>query len=151
MKWESKDGESPPSSFRVPLRVVLFHIAASMDINECEFEWLELQNFEKDEYIKALYSVVAKETIALADTGPFNRAQPVSMFGLFHGHIRVELIKCCRKCPEYAIKFWKEIKDTVTYTSLFPFKNVGRAFLSAQASSASAERLFSDLRRTEGP
>lgn len=150
LEWEPKDGERPPASFRLPLRVVLFHIAALMDINECEFEWLQLQNEDKDEYISSLYAAVAREAIALGETGLFNQSQLKSMFGLFHGHMRAELKKRGRKSPEYALKFWKGMNETVTYTSPLAFNTVARAFLSTQASSASAERLFSDLGRTEG-
>lgn len=49
-----------------------------------------------------------------------------------------------------ALKIWKERNETVNNTSPLEFNIVAREFLPSQASSASAERLFSDLGRTEG-
>lgn len=148
--WTPEDNESPPRSHHLPRRVLLFHLSALMDINECEFEWLELNEGEKEVYLQSLYGALIREAIELGDSGPFSSARLQSLFELFHEKMRADLREAGRREPNYALTFWKEMNAKVSYTSPLSFNKVARALLSSQASSASAERLFSNLGRTEG-
>lgn len=148
--WKPENGEHPDSSMREPRRVLLFHIAAILDINECELECLSIPSCEKDAYFQSLYSAVAREAIELGDTGPFSEDQLTSTFSMFHDNMRQELKSHSRRAPQYALQFWKEMNSKVSFTSPLAFNKLAKASLSSQASSSSAERLFSNLGRSEG-
>lgn len=52
--------------------------------------------------------------------------------------------------PDYALTFWKHVKENVGLVSPLPFNGIAKAALSSQASSACAERVLGDLGRFEG-
>ena len=60
-----------------------------------------------------------------------------------------ELEKNRIRNADAAFQFWKDANCTQGMASLRPFNQVARAVLSSQASSALAERLFSELGRAQ--
>ena len=150
ISWSPEDDEEPPTSVKAPRRILLFHLAAVLDVNECELEFLRLNKMDRESYFTKLHDAVAREAIEIGGAGPFERTQLQTMFSMFHLSMREELKKHGRREPSHALLFWKKMNSEVTYISPVPFNKVARACLSSQASSASAERLFSNLGRMEG-
>ena len=64
--------------------------------------------------------------------------------------MREDILSCARPRLEYSLRYWKECNTAKFALRPVPFKKVAKAALSSQASSAAAERLFSDLGRYEG-
>ena len=52
--WDSKDGIEPPKTISIERRRLLFHIAALMDVNECEMKFLQYDGEQRPEYMKRL-------------------------------------------------------------------------------------------------
>lgn len=71
-------------------------------------------------------------------------------FSMVHCEMRAALKKQGRREPRFAQQYWKRCNEQQSLSSPRIFNTVARAALSSQASSASAERLFSDLGRLEG-
>lgn len=150
INWYPKGDEEPQIAFREPRRVLLFHLTAMLDVNECELDFLNLSTEEREEYVTMMYSAAAREAMELGDYGGFQFMELKRMFEMFHTHMRAQLRKNGRRTPGYALRFWNENNKTVGYASPLAFNKLARACLCTQASSASAERLFSDLGRMEG-
>lgn len=64
--------------------------------------------------------------------------------------MRNALEKSGRRDPRFALEYWRSCNSTVSPISPVPCNKVARTSLLSQASSDSAERLFSDLGRLEG-
>lgn len=148
INWYPKEGEEPQLAFREPRRVLLFHLTAMLDVNECELEFLQLSSADREQYITMMYSAAAREAIELGDYGGFQFKDLKRMFEMFHTHMRSQLKKN-GSTPGYSLEFWHENNKTVGYASPLAFNKLARACLCTQASSASADRLFSDLGRME--
>ena len=73
-----------------------------------------------------------------------------TLFGIFHASMKNALESSGRLEPHAALSFWRNYNKKVSAVSPVPFNKVARASLSSQASSAGAERRFSDLGRFEG-
>lgn len=108
-----------------PGRVLLFHIAAMLGVNECSLEFLNCAADEKEDYLKRLYSDVIREAV--------------------HQEKRGALSNKGRRDPSAALMYWKDANATRTMISPVPFSTVARAAFSSQTSSAPAEGLLSDL------
>lgn len=69
-------------------RVVLFHITAMIDVNECSLEFLGCAANEKEAHLKSLYGAVIREAIELnlALDAHVNGLEVV--FGLLHQEMR---------------------------------------------------------------
>lgn len=80
-----------------------------------------------------------------ADTGDLR-----VVFRMFHRQMLQDLEKNGRRESSYAAEYWRNANLTGSMISPVPFNRLARVALSSQASSASAERLFSDLGRPEG-
>ena len=72
------------------------------------------------------------------------------LFGLFHSEMRKTIRKNGRKNADEALRYWEASNSSQSFISPLPFNIIAKACLSSQASSASSERLFSDLGRLEG-
>ncbi|KAI0558477.1 Ribonuclease H-like protein [Gracilaria domingensis] len=142
--------QTPYPEMRAPRRVLLFHIAALLDINECGFDFLDCTQSEKEQYKEIIMNAVIREAIEL-DSSLSNYGDSLrAVLKLFCGGMYSELQSCGRREPTMALKFWELANERTGIVSPVPFNRVARAAHSAQASSASAERLFSDLGRLEG-
>lgn len=97
-----------------------------------------------------LYTAVAREATELEDSSMFSAEQLINAFSMLHSEMRQALRKYGRREPSHALSYWKKCNTEMSFVSPRPFNNIIRAALSSQASSASAERLFSDLGRLEG-
>ena len=142
--------EEPQAEMRGPRRILLFHIASILDVNECELEYLQCSQRDRESYMKVLYTAVSREAMEHEANSVFDIDQLSVVFGLLHKNMRRELQSTSRKEPETTLDYWRKCNSEVSAVSPLPFNKVIRAALSSQASSASAERLFSDLGRTEG-
>ncbi|KAI0562610.1 hypothetical protein FGB62_57g211 [Gracilaria domingensis] len=117
-------------------RTLLFHLAVLLDVNECELEFLEDGIESRASYFRCCM------IHWLAKSGHW----------MIHLHflMRDSLKKNGRTEPNEALKYWKHCNEHIGLVSLLPFNMVAKAFPASQASSAAAERLFSDLGRSEG-
>lgn len=69
---------------------------------------------------------------------------------MFNQYMRSSLRNHGRKELSTALKFWQDANTNITVISLVPFNDVAKACLSFPDSSASVERLCSNIRRQEG-
>lgn len=150
LMWSPTESEEPCTELRPYRRVLLFHIAAVMDVNECELEFLSVSKCDRESYIQGLHKAVAREALELGDTGKLNFNQLVTTFGMLHDEMREVLKTSGRREAKYALLYWKGINETTSYSSPKAFNRLAGAALASQASSASSERLFSDLGMLEG-
>ncbi|KAI0561249.1 hypothetical protein FGB62_89g118 [Gracilaria domingensis] len=131
-------------------RVLLFHLAALLDINECELEFVGSTQYERDVYFHLLYGAQVREIQSLDECSQFSTTSLETLADLFHTNMRQTLKENGRKEPEEALMFWKSANERPGVVSPVPFNTVARALLASQASSAAAERLFSNIGRREG-
>ena len=148
--WNPSAHETLAVQERAMRRVLLFHIAAIVDVNECELEFLGLSSSERELYISNMYKAVAREALELGGTGSLTLTQLETLFGMLHSEMREELKKCGRREPSHALSYWKTCNNVISFCSPKAFNALAKAALASQASSASAERLFSDLGMLEG-
>lgn len=48
--------------------MILFYLAAVINVNECEQKFVECSNVARNAYINVLYNAVTRESIELAET-----------------------------------------------------------------------------------
>ena len=72
------------------------------------------------------------------------------MVGMFHQKMLKDLKASGRRSPQYTLQYWRRCNEEKVDVSPGPFDKVAKAFFLSQASSASAERLGSDLERLQG-
>lgn len=147
---ENDEDQEIEEAMHQPRRTLLFHISAIMDINECQLEFIEDSPLSKESYIKVVQRAVVREALELDE-----KLQPMAenlgiLFHMLHDEMLRKLQHSGRKEPRAALSFWKEQNDNPGMISPKPFNLVAKACLSSQASSAAAERLFSDLGKFEG-
>lgn len=140
----------PDSDIREPRRVLLFHIAAVLDVNETCLDFLDYTWEQKVGYYEILYKAIVREAKELKKDIYFSAAELKVLFSLFHKSMIQKLQECGRRPIDAALNFWRDVNQSGSVISPVPFNQLARAALSSQASSASAERLFSDLGRKEG-
>lgn len=104
----------------------------------------------KDRYIKVLCGVVSRELKELDRSVTTDEDSITALFSMLHDEMVSKLEKEGRRNSSHALTFWRTSNDTNVFISPRPFYLISRAFLCAQASSASTEHLFSDLGRLEG-
>ena len=142
-------GEILHPSLHEPRRVLLYHVAAALDVNECQFEYIDPTPLSRDAYLKCLYRAVAREAVEL-DKGLHTLEEDLdTIFGMFHKQMLKYLAQKGRQEPSKTLQYWKEQNEKAAMISPVPFNTLARACLASQASSAAAERLFSDLGRME--
>ena len=90
---------------RAPRRILLFHLAAILDVNECELDFLQCSSQQHLDYIDNLYSAVARETVELGDYEGFSFKDLTNMFSIFHNRMRAELKKEGRRGPRESLQF----------------------------------------------
>ncbi|KAI0563687.1 hypothetical protein FGB62_35g07 [Gracilaria domingensis] len=131
-------------------RVLLFHLAALLDVNECGLEILGDTQDERETHFRLLDEALARDVIMMDSSCRLSTASLATLYGRFHAHIRETLKVRGRNEPNEALTYWQNSNTSPGLVSPFPFNNVARAFLASQASFAAAERLFSNLGRREG-
>ena len=131
-------------------RVFLFHISAYLDINECALQCLQFSREALNSYYDTLCYAVAREVTELDKEVPFDNEDLRFMKRILNKQMKAELRKSGRRGPEYALLYWKNCNNDASSMGPVAFNKIAKAALSSQASSASAERLFSDLGRLEG-
>lgn len=147
----TSDGdERIDADLQKPRRALLFHIAAVLDINECEMEFIDAKPLSREQYIHVVQRAVVREAVELDDNLKAMGENLNILFGMLHDHMRSTLKKVGRKHPSEALTFWRKMNTGQPMISPRPFNNVAKAFLASQASSAASERLFSDLGQLEG-
>ncbi|KAI0566289.1 Ribonuclease H-like protein [Gracilaria domingensis] len=131
-------------------RVILLHLAAILDVNECELDFLGENESAREGYFSLLYDSLIGELRALDDTVSISGSCLQVLFELFHDEMRNSLKRDGRKEPDEALHYWRRANECANAVSSVPFNILVRAFLASQASSAAAERFFSDLGRRKG-
>ncbi|KAI0565579.1 hypothetical protein FGB62_17g01 [Gracilaria domingensis] len=131
-------------------RVLLFHLAALVDVNEGEFEFLGDEGNTREAYFSLLYEALAREVVSLDSSLTLSTSSLETLFGLIPKDVQQALKNKGQKEPNEALMYWKRANASLGLVSPVPFNTVVRAFLGSQASSAAAERLFSSLGRAEG-
>ena len=86
----------------------------------------------------------------IGGTGNLTMQQLITTFEMLHTEMRENLRKYSRREPSQAIKYWADINKNISFFSPKAFNRLAKAAIASQASTASAERLFSDLGATEG-
>ena len=147
---ENGEDEDIDESMQKPRRTLLFHIAAMLDINECQFDFIDVSPLSRDAYINVVQRAVVREALELDE-----KLQPMAdnlgvIFRMMHDEMLRTLRSTGRKEPNAALSFWKHQNEKPGMISPKPFNMVAQACLSSQASSAAAERLFGDLGKSEG-
>ena len=142
--------ESPDKDMHEPRRTLLFHVAAMLDVNECSLDFLDMDDEKKEKYFDLLCAAVVREACELDGEGNISRDKLRVVYGLFHDEMLKTLAKKGRRSPDFALRYWKDLNNSNSLISPLPFNRIAKAAMSSQASSASAERLFSDLGRMEG-
>ena len=143
------DADDPDPSYHEPRRVLLYHIYAMLDINVCELEFIYPYPLSRDAYIQILRKSVVREVIELNDSMGIMKSQLQFNYGILHDSMLNTLRGTGRREPNAAIEHWRYINRTPGLISPVSFNMVARACLAAQTSSASAGKLFSDLRELE--
>ncbi|KAI0557019.1 hypothetical protein FGB62_357g02 [Gracilaria domingensis] len=138
------------SLVRKERRVILFHLAAILEVIECELDFLGESESAREGYFSLLYYSLIGELRALDDTVSISGSSLQVLFELFHNEMRTSLKRDGRKESDEALHYWRRANECANLVSTVPFNMLARAFLASQASSAAAERLFSDLGRREG-
>ena len=127
-----------------------------MDVNECTLDWIT-SNEQRDEYLQLLAKVIVSELPELLGCSFSDIVQTESMFILVHEQMVSNVRKNGRLHPNEALEWWKwadtsstsDLRQRKLYLAPL-FIEAARAYLSIQASSASAERLFGDAGYYEG-
>jgi hypothetical protein len=157
VEWDDvKDAER--ANFKVQRRALLFHMAAMFDVNECSLDWLDAPM--RGDYFTKLYKAIALDKVEVdkatgahvpyASDPALRRTVFEYNFQNTHQQMLQSLELNGRRAVDEALVWWRAIDTTRRDTDALPFVTVARAFLAMQASSASAERLFSDAGNVEG-
>lgn len=93
--------------------------------------------------------VVAREASELDVDDSFTTEKLSSLFRMYLKKIRKDLQINWRREPDFGLIYWKQRNSNNSVFSPVPFNKIAKACFSAQASSAAAEWLFSDLERYE--
>lgn len=131
-------------------RVLLFHISAFIDINECALECLQCSRDELNAYYDTLCAAAARKVTEMNEDVTFDTDELRFMMRILTKQINAELRKSGRKGPNNALQYWKNCNKDASAMGPVAFNKIAKAALSSQASSASVERLFSDLGRLDG-
>lgn len=145
------DGENEiDPSLRGARRVLLFHIAAILDANDCFLEAIEENEMEYPSYYKLLYRAVVHETIELdSNMNDISESFPPIMTVLDKS-MMTHNSSVRRREPTEALQCWEKLnKNTEAIISSRPFNMTTRALVSSQASSAPVKRFFSNLKKVE--
>jgi len=146
-------GDAP--TYLLHRRAVLFHMAAMLDVNECSLDFLP--SSESAGYYKLMIGCIAldhaanmhtKDGHVVSDDGIASARYACSNL---HIALLADLNKHGRREPEWALQWWREApkrQDVQMFEALL--RPTARALLSMLASSAPAERLFSDAGNLEG-
>lgn len=148
--WRPDDNDGLNTEMRASRRVLLFHISAFLDINECALECLQCSRDDLSAYYETLCAAVAREATELDGNMPFDTEDLRFMMRILNKQMKSELRNSGRRFPNYALHYWKKCNQDASAMGPVAFNKIAKAALSSQASSASAERLFSDLGRLEG-
>lgn len=152
VSWQPdyEEFQEPDGEMHKLRRVLLFHISAMVDVNECSLAFLDCSESAKRDYFKLLHSAVVRKAVELNGSLQSNISQLEVIFSMLHGEMLKHFEENGRKESGAALIYWKECNEKRGMISPVPFNMIARAALSKQASSAPAERLFSDLGRKEG-
>lgn len=99
--WCPKDEDEPERFMRSPRRVLLFHLASILDINECKLEFIQLSEENNEWYYKSLCSTVAREALELGDTAKVSMEQLKTICFIFHSNMRKDLQKIRQREPQH--------------------------------------------------
>lgn len=146
---DDDDGGDIDPTYHKPRRVLLYHIAAMLDVNECQLEFIDPHPLSRAAYIQVLRRAVVREVVELDNSMSSISSQLEVIYGMLHDHMLTSLQKNGRREPNMALQYWKDLNENPGIVSPVPFNMVAKACFAAQASSASAERLFSDLGKIE--
>lgn len=149
--------ENDKKKYRKSKQALLSHCASILDINECQLDWFPGSESEKLAYYEILYNSIAKEIPDLLTDEYDSSTDYVSIIRSTHSHMCSQLNSVGIHCPVESLKWWANIENSSVielrrrrlYTAPLLI-DVARAFLSIQASSAAAERLFGDAGHNEG-
>ena len=128
MVWCPSGEDEPSTVMRDPRRVLLFHIAACLDVNECEMEFLNVAKPDRERYMKSLYNAVARESMELENTGVFSIEQLVMAFSMVHCEMRAVLKRNGRRKPSVALLYWKECNSNQSFAILRIFNTIALQF-----------------------
>ena len=78
--WRHEDDTDTPENIRAPQRTLLYHLAAVLDVNECNLEFLSCTEHERTDYYTLLIEVVAREAIELGGNDAFSADELQSFF-----------------------------------------------------------------------
>lgn len=149
------DDEEAKKQLRQAKEATLLHTAALFDVNECGLEFIESDAREsyKETLVDALVSQLPDIYGGEMDEGVNYKAAFMQIQKL----MRDDLIKFGRREPDEALAWWRNMSNVTAselqqrkISSVLHFLEPARAYLSIQASSASAERLFGDAGFQEG-
>lgn len=150
ISWTRSDGGEPDPDVRSSHRTLEFHVSGMLYLTHCELDFVQCTEVERPAYISEFHEAVGRASIELGGTESFSETDLCILFGMFHKRMRGDLKTSGRKNPVYTLEYWRKFNEELSHISPVPFNKVSRAALSAQASSASAERLFSNIERFEG-
>jgi len=141
--------EEEMKTHRKQCQALVLHMAAIFDVNECTLEWVP--ESQRDAYYDLLYTAIDKELPTLLATYDMN-CDYVPWIRTMHRALRTTLASGGRHDANFALDWWRELtsksmEDLFKNAALVDavrLVDAARPFLSTQASSASAERMFSD-------
>lgn len=125
-----------------------------MDVNECALDWLPPA--ERAAYYEQLWRALALNNAQLVFSagGPAQTVDDielaVALLKRALANMRAHLIANSRQSVDAALTWWRTVEaNPLSDIDSARFVMTGRAFLAMPASSAAAERLFSDLGNIE--
>lgn len=124
-----------------------------MDRNGCELDFLDLSVDARSSHLETLYKAVTYKPVKVNGNSTrieFSESELEVMYGLLHNQVKEFLNESERNKLSYGLQYWNIRSEEQVVVSPVSFDRVANAVFSSQVSSASAERLFSDLGRIEG-
>ena len=94
---EKSEMELPDKKIRKPRRTLLYHIAAMLDVNECQFDFLKINQREKEKYFEVVYAAVIREVVELDKSLKTQEDDLKVVFRMFHKCMSEKLEKHGRK------------------------------------------------------